>query len=91
MFKRVLPNHCQLIMVAERKRVDRLVNKETSTRKRVPLPPYRNEGGTNGFTTCKIKFHILSLLMGLLKPADDVGQQAKDNLHAVERQASAGL
>ena len=29
--------------------------------------------------------------MGLLKPADDVGQQSKDNLHAVERQASGGL
>jgi|GEM_PF-4418253 hypothetical protein len=29
--------------------------------------------------------------MGLLKPADDVGQQAKDNLHGVERQASAGM
>jgi len=25
--------------------------------------------------------------MGLLKPADDVGQQAKDNLRTVERQA----
>ena len=25
---------------------------------------------------------------GLSKPTDDVGQQAKDNLHAVERQAS---
>ena len=88
MFKRVLPNHCQLIMVAERKRVDRLVNKETSTRKRVPLTSYHKERGTNGSTTCKIRFHILSLLMGLSKPADDVGQQTKDNLHAVERQAS---
>jgi len=26
--------------------------------------------------------------MGLLKPADNVGQQAKDNLHVIERQAS---
>ena len=38
-----------------------------------------------------MRFHILSLLMGLLKPADDVGQQAKDNLQGVERQASAGM
>lgn len=29
--------------------------------------------------------------MGLLKPADDVGQQAKDNLRNVERQASTGM
>ena len=28
---------------------------------------------------------------GLSKPTDDVGQQAKDNLHNVERQASAGM
>ena len=28
---------------------------------------------------------------GLSKPADNVGQQAKDNLHGVERQASAGM
>lgn len=38
-----------------------------------------------------MKFHILSLLMGLSKPADDVDQQAKDNLHVVERQASKGI
>ena len=29
--------------------------------------------------------------MGLLKPADNVGQQVKDNLRNVERQASAGM
>ena len=28
---------------------------------------------------------------GLSKPTDDVGQQAKDNLRNVERQASAGM
>ena len=38
----------------------------------------------------KITF-LMFLGKGLSKPADDVGQQAKDNLHAVERQASAGL
>ena len=70
-------------MVAERKRVSRLVNKETSTRKRVPLTSYHKERGTNGFTTYKIGFCTLSLFMGLLKPADDVGQQAKDNLHVI--------
>jgi len=40
------PNHRQLIRVAERKRVDRL-DLATSTRERVPLPPYhREKGGT---------------------------------------------
>ena len=28
---------------------------------------------------------------GLSKPTDDVGQQAKDNLHVIERQASTGM
>ena len=36
-------------------------------------------------------YFLMFLGKGLSKPADDVGQQAKDNLHAVERQASAGL
>ena len=38
----------------------------------------------------KITF-LMFLGKGLSKPADDVGQQAKDNLHNVERQASAGI
>ncbi|WP_171254782.1 hypothetical protein [Acinetobacter sp. TGL-Y2] len=29
--------------------------------------------------------------MGLSKPTDDVGQQAKDNLHKLERQVSTGV
>ena len=35
----------------------------------------------------KITF-LMFLGKGLSKPTDDVGQQIKDNLHAVERQAS---
>ena len=38
----------------------------------------------------KIAF-LMFLGKGLSKPADDVGQQAKDNLQGVERQASAGM
>ena len=38
----------------------------------------------------KITFLMCLCVNGLSKPTDDVGQQAKDNLHAVERQASAG-
>lgn len=75
-------------MVAERERVDRL-NLRISTPEGVPPPSYRNAGGTNEFATKKLLLMFLG--KGLSKPADDVGQQAKDNLHAVERQASAGL
>ncbi len=38
MSKEVLPNYCQIIMVAERKKVDRLVLSQTSTPEGVPLP-----------------------------------------------------
>jgi hypothetical protein len=43
----VLPNHCQLIMVAERKGLTDWAYR-TSTRERVPLPFYR-KGGREGF------------------------------------------
>lgn len=67
-------------MVAERKRVSRLVNKETSTHKGVPLPPYhREKGGRTGPRHTKLSFVHRLCLMGLLKPAGNVGQQAKDN------------
>jgi hypothetical protein len=42
--KEVLPNHCQLILVAERRRVDRLTHKNQHAQG-VPPSPYRNEGG----------------------------------------------
>jgi hypothetical protein len=76
------------MMVAERERVDRL-SQRTSTHKAslLALPQRR---GTNEFATKKLLFDVLDD-NGLSKPTDDVGQQAKDNLHAVERQASAGL
>lgn len=44
-------NHCQL-MVAERKRVDRLIHKNQHAQS-VPPSPYRNGGGTNEFTIKK--------------------------------------
>jgi hypothetical protein len=76
------------MMVAERKRVDRLVTKKPA-RARRPSPPYRNEGDER-VRHQKITFLMCLCVNGLSKPTDDVGQQAKDNLH-VERQASAGL
>ena len=39
----------------------------------------------------KITFLMCLCVNGLSKPTDDVGQQAKDNLRNVERQASAGM
>ena len=76
-------------MVAERRRVDRL-NLRISTPEGVPTPSYRNEGGRTSSPPKNYFFDVLDD-NGLSKPTDDVGQQAKDNLHAVERQASAGL
>lgn len=43
----VLPNHCQLIMVAEREGVDRLGSKEPARTKRPP--PVLPQRGTRGF------------------------------------------
>ena len=39
MSKEALPNHCQMIMVAEREKVDRLVRRQHT--EGVPLPSYR--------------------------------------------------
>ena len=44
--KEVSPDYCQ-IMVAKRKRVDRLIPKKISTPVGVPLP-FRRRGGTQG-------------------------------------------
>ena len=52
--KEFYQNHCQL-MVAERRRVDRL-NLRISTPEGVPPPSYRNAGGTNEFATKKLLF-----------------------------------
>ena len=56
----------------------------------VPPSPYRNEGGRTSSPPKNYFFDVLDD-NGLSKPTDDVGQQAKDNLRNVERQASAGM
>ncbi len=51
---------------------------ESSTPEGVPLPSYRYEGGTQGFATKKVAtFSMCFALLGLLKPAGNVGQQRK--------------
>ena len=76
-------------MVAERRRVDRLVTKKPARASASPLRPTAKKGDER-VRHQKITF-LMFLGKGLSKPADDVGQQAKDNLHNVERQASAGM
>lgn len=76
-------------MVAERERVDRLTHKNQHAQG-VPPSPYRYEGDER-VRHQKITFLMCLCVNGLSKPTDDVGQQAKDNLRNVERQASAGL
>ena len=76
-------------MVAERERVSRLTHKNQHAQG-VPPSPYRNEGGRTSSPPKNYFFDVLDD-NGLSKPTDDVGQQAKDNLRNVERQASAGM
>ena len=54
--KEVSPHYCQ-IMVAKRKRVDRLIPKKISTPEGVPLP-FRRRGGDAGSPTKKIDFLV---------------------------------
>ncbi len=85
----VLKESCQItanMMVAERRRVDRLTHKNQHVQG-VPPSPYRNEGGRTSSPPKNYFFDVLDD-NGLSKPTDDVGQQARDNLRNVERQAS---
>ncbi|MCJ8161983.1 hypothetical protein MKI85_10485 [Acinetobacter sp. A7.4] len=75
-------------MVAERKRVDRLATKKPARASASPFRPTATKRGTNGFPTRKIKFRILSLLLGLSKPTGDVGQRYKLNSRVQDRQVS---
>jgi len=43
MSKEVLPNYCQIIMVAEREKVDRLVRRQHTRRCPSPVLPQREE------------------------------------------------
>ena len=76
-------NDCQ-IMVAERKRVDRL-NLRISTPEGVPLPFYRR-GSTSTHT--KRRDLLVHLGNGLSKPTDDVGQQSNDKFKGGFSQSS---
>ena len=75
MSKEVLPNHCQMIMVAEREKVDRLVRRQHT--RRCPLPSYRygrrREAYTQNYSSEEIT------LMRSKSAFGNVGQQAKDS------------
>ncbi len=71
------------IMVAERKKVDRLAITQTSTPEGVPLPSYRYGRErvvhhTQNYSS-EGKALMRELLFSLSKPAGNVGQQAKDS------------
>lgn len=76
-------NYCQ-IMVTERKRVDRL-NLRISTSEGVPLPFYRR-GSTSIHT--KRRDLLVHLGNGLSKPTDNVGQQLNDKFKVWLSQSS---
>ena len=76
-YKEVSPHHCQ-IMVAKRKRVDRLIPKKISTPEGVPLP-FRRRGGDAGSPTKKFQPFSVLWVSGLSKPTGNVGQQVNDN------------
>ncbi|ADI91521.1 hypothetical protein AOLE_13170 [Acinetobacter oleivorans DR1] len=58
--KEVLPDHCQMIMVVEREKVDRLTHKNQHAQG-VPLP-FRRRGGTQG---CPQKRKTFSCALGI--------------------------
>lgn len=72
-------------MVAERERVDRLTHKNQHVQGVLPRPTATK--GDERVRHQKLLFDVLDD-NGLSKPTDDVGQQARDNLRNVERQAS---
>lgn len=75
--KEVSPHYCQ-IMVAKRKRVDRLIAKGSAHPK---VSPSRSaaEGARRDTHTTKLDF-LVCWLSGLSKPTGNVGQQANHNL-----------
>ena len=76
-----LPNHCQLIMVAERKGVDRLDIQEPA---RADASPSRSTAkgdekvSHKTYTQEEYKY-LIRYTLGLSKPTDNVGQHAKNN------------
>ncbi|TPU64194.1 hypothetical protein FJU37_13055 [Acinetobacter baumannii] len=76
-------------MVAERKRVDRLVKDITSTPVGVPLPSYRY-GRRLGVYTQEYPSDGITLMRSFIQPVKagwQCGQQAKDKLHIYCSQA----
>ncbi len=60
------PDHRQLIMVVERKRVDRLETKEPAHTKVSPFRPTIEKKGANEFPTYKMRIlHIDFVIRGL--------------------------
>ncbi|KJH62258.1 hypothetical protein UF12_09495 [Acinetobacter calcoaceticus] len=77
-------------MVAERKKVDRLVISQTSTPESVPLPSYRYGRERVVHHTrlfLRRKSSDAGDIFSLSKPAGNVGQQAKDKLRICYSQA----
>jgi len=83
----VLPKHSFGIMVAERKRVDRLVFENPARTRRPPSVLPLQKGRRVGIHQ-KNKFFQCTRKISLSKPAGNVGQQAKDNLRVDRCQCS---
>ena len=82
--KEVSPHYCQ-IMVAKRKRVDRLIAKGSAHPK---VSPSRSAAeGARRDSHQKVKLFSV-WLNGLLKPTDDVGQQLNDKFKVGLSQSS---
>ena len=85
----VLPNIYR-IMVAERKKVDRLVLSQTSTPEGVPLPSYRYGKGTSSYHTRLFLRRNNSDAGDNIQPVKagwQCGQQAKDSALPFSSQA----
>ena len=91
MSKEVLPNHCQMIMVAEREKVDRLVRRQHTRRCPSPVLPLR-EGTGSARTKLFLRRNNPDAveINGLLKPTGNVGQPANGNLQYLKCQCEIG-
>ena len=78
------------IMVAERKKVDRLVITQTSTPEGVPLPSYRYGKGTSSYHTrlfLRRNDSDAGVILQPVKAGWQCGQQAKDSALPFSSQA----
>ena len=84
-YKEVSPHYCQ-IMVAKRKRVDRLIAKGSAHPK---VSPSRSAAeGARRVAHQKDKLFSVLWVSGLSKPTDDVGQQSNDKIKGGFSQSS---